>query len=197
MALETTKVVVFDLGGVLLQLRNPIRTFGLDMTEATFLERWLKSPGVREFERGAVDAETFARSMVRELELDMQWQEFLRRFDSWPERIFPEAMALLDAVPAGIGRALLSNINASHWGRTDIAGALDGHFDRIFLSFRTGLLKPDPQAFAQVATAFGLPAEALLFFDDNPLNVSAAIESGMQAFICNGPPDARRVLAQL
>ena len=197
MALENIKVVVFDLGGVLLQLRNPIRTFGLDMTEATFLERWLKSPGVREFERGAVDAETFARSMVRELELDMQWQEFLRRFDSWPERIFPETMALLDAVPAGIGRALLSNINASHWGRTDIAGALDGHFDRMFLSYQTGLLKPDPQAFAQVATAFGLPAETLLFLDDNPLNVSAAIESGLRAFICNGPSDARRVLGQL
>jgi glucose-1-phosphatase len=197
MALENIKVVVFDLGGVLLQLRNPIRTFGLDMTEATFLERWLKSPGVREFERGAVDAETFARSMVAELELDVRWQEFLRRFDSWPERIFPEAMALVDAVPAGIGRALLSNINASHWGRTDIAGALEGHFDRMFLSFRTGFLKPDPQAFAQVATAFGLPAETLLFFDDNPLNVSAAIESGMQAFICNGPSDARHVLGQL
>lgn len=197
MTLKNIKVVVFDLGGVLLQLRNPIETFGLDFTEANFVERWLKSPSVREFERGAVDTETFARSIVDELKLDMHWREFLRRFDAWPERIFPETTALLDAVPAGIGRALLSNINAVHWGRRDISEALAGRLDRTFLSFRTGLLKPDPESFAQVATAFGLASDALLFFDDNPLNVSAAAATGMQAFICKGPSDALRVLRQI
>jgi putative hydrolase of the HAD superfamily len=127
----------------------------------------------------------------------MDSREFLERFDAWPERIYPETIALLDAVPAGIGRALLSNTNATHWDRSDIAAALSGRFDEIFLSFRTGLLKPDQEAFVQVTRAYGMPAEAFLFFDDNRLNVSAAAATGMHAVLCKGPSEALRVLQQI
>jgi putative hydrolase of the HAD superfamily len=197
MALGNIKVAVFDLGGVLLQLKDPVTNFGLELSEAEFLECWLKSPSVREFERGASDAETFGKAIVRELGLAMDWREFLERFDAWPERIYPETIALLDAVPAGIGRALLSNTNATHWDRSDIAAALSGRFDEIFLSFRTGLLKPDQEAFVQVTRAYGMPAEAFLFFDDNRLNVSAAAATGMHAVLCKGPSEALRVLQQI
>jgi putative hydrolase of the HAD superfamily len=197
MTLSNIEVVVFDLGGVLLQLKDPVTNFGLNFSEAEFLERWLKSPSVREFERGASDAETFGRAIVRELGLAMNWREFLQRFDAWPEQIYPETAVLLDAIPESIGRALLSNTNAAHWGRSDISAALCGGFDKTFLSFRTGLLKPDRAAFAQVTEAYGMPADAFLFFDDNPLNVSAAAAAGMQAVLSKGPGDALRVLQQM
>jgi putative hydrolase of the HAD superfamily len=197
MSLRNIKVVVFDLGGVLLQLNDPIETFGLDMSESEFLECWLRSPSVREFERGATDSETFARAVVEELKLVMRWQDFLKRFNAWPDRIFPETTALLDAIPAGVGRVLLSNTNAAHWGRDGISSALAGRLDRTFLSFDTGLLKPDREAFDQVISAYGMSAERFLFFDDNPLNVSAAIDAGMKAVLCKGPADALRVLRQL
>ena len=191
------KAVVFDLGGVLLQLRDPVETFKVQMPPTLFLERWLKSPSVRQFERGASDAGTFARAMVQELELPMDWQEFLRRFDSWPERIFPETTALLGSIPEGIAKLLLSNTNAAHWGRSDIGPSLSRLFDRTFLSFETGLLKPDGEAFLQVIAAYDMPAHAFLFFDDNPLNVAAAVETGMQAVLCKGAAEAMRVTQDL
>lgn len=191
------KVVIFDLGGVLLQLRDPIETFEVRMPAALFLERWLLSPAVRDFERGASDAETFAKAVVQEMELSMDWQEFLQRFDAWPERLFPETAALLGGIPRGIGKVLLSNTNAAHWSRIDIASSLTGCFDRTFLSFHTGLLKPDREAFLQVMAAYDMPARAFLFFDDNPLNVAAAVETGMQAVIVRGPSEAMRVLQRL
>lgn len=191
------KVVVFDLGGVLLQLRDPVETFKVQMPVTLFLERWLKSPSVREFERGESDAETFAKAIVREMELPMEWQEFLKRFDAWPERIFPEATALLDGIPDDVRKVLLSNTNAAHWGRSDIAASLAGRFDRTFLSFETGLLKPDHEAFSQVIAAYGMPAQSFLFLDDNPLNVAAAVETGMQAVLCKGAAEATRVLQSL
>jgi putative hydrolase of the HAD superfamily len=197
MSLENIKVVVFDLGGVLLQLRDPVENFAVQMSGSEFLERWLRSPSVREFERGACNAETFAKAIVKELELAMDWQEFLQRFDAWPERIYPGTTALLDAIPAGVGRAILSNTNAAHWGRNDIATSLSSRFDRTFLSFRTGLLKPDREAFVQVTAAYALPAGAFLFFDDNPLNVAAAAATGMKAVLCRGPAEAMRVLQQM
>jgi glucose-1-phosphatase len=197
MTFRNIKVVVFDLGGVLLQLKDPVENFGLALSETEFLERWLRSPSVREFERGASDAETFGRKIVEELGLDMNWRDFLTRFDAWPERIYPETAALLDGIPAGIGRVLLSNTNAAHWARSDISSALSGRLDRTFLSFRTGLLKPDREAFVQVTAAYGMRSDAFLFFDDNPLNVSAAAAIGMHAVLCKGPLDALRVLQQI
>jgi len=197
MSFGNIKVVVFDLGGVLLQLKDPIETFRLDISEGEFLERWLRSPSVREFERGATDPESFARAIVDELQLVMHWKEFLTCFDAWPERLFPETEVLLDAIPAGIGRALLSNTNPAHWGRKDISYTLSGKLDRLFLSFDTGLLKPDREAFDQVIEAYGNAAGTFLFFDDNPLNVSAAVDAGMKAVLCKGPTEALRVLRQL
>lgn len=191
------KALVFDLGGVLLQLRDPVATFKVEMPPALFLEHWLRSPSVREFERGASDAETFAKSIVQEMDLAMDWQEFLQRFDAWPERIFPETTALLDAIPSGVAKVLLSNTNAAHWGRSDIAASLSGRFDRTFLSFETGLLKPDHEAFLQVIAAYEMPAHAFVFFDDNPLNVAAAVETGMQAVLCKGPADVMRITRNL
>ncbi len=193
-ASDPVKAIVFDLGGVLLELRDPIENFRLRITESEFLERWLLSSSVRAFERGTIDAQAFARSVVEELDLQMEWPDFLDRFDAWPVALFPDTLALLDAIPSGIKRGLLSNTNAIHWGRTDICGCLAGRFDREFLSYQTRLLKPDRESFLQVTEGLGCQPRQILFFDDNPHNVSAAAATGMQAFLAKSPADVREVL---
>jgi glucose-1-phosphatase len=191
---DPVKAVVFDLGGVLLELRDPIENFQLCMPEAEFLGRWLLSPSVRAFERGVIDAQSFARSIVEEMELPMDWPDFLERFDAWPLSLFPDTLALLDAIPSGIKRGLLSNTNANHWERTDISGGLTGRFDREFLSYQTRLLKPDQESFLQVPEGLGCLPRQILYFDDNPRNVTAAAATGMQAFMARSPADVRQVL---
>jgi hypothetical protein len=54
------KVLLFDLGGVLLRLNSPADIFGLQMSEEEFLQLWIHSPSVRQYECGSIDAETFA-----------------------------------------------------------------------------------------------------------------------------------------
>ena len=188
------KVILFDLGGVLLNLNDPIETFGLKISEVEFMERWLRSPAVREFERGAIDAESFARLIVTEAELPYDWQEFLQRFDSWPDRLFDETIGVLNAIPDNIKLALLSNINALHWGRDDIAGQLGGCFDHSFLSYETGLMKPDWEAFELVVNTYECRPVEILFFDDNPLNVTAAANYGIQAVLVVGIDDVSLAL---
>lgn len=186
--------VVFDLGGVLLRLADPLELFELEVTEAEFHALWLRSKSVREFERGAIDAQAFAESVVRELALPMAPARFRERFDAWPQALFPETPALLESIPDGVQRVLLSNTNAAHWGRPDISGALAGRFDLTFLSYRTGILKPDRAAFAQVARACRCAPGELLLFDDNPGNIAAARDFGMRAHLVKGPADARALL---
>ncbi len=96
------KVILFDLGGVLLRLNDPIETFGLQIDQNEFKERWLRSPSVRTFESGGMSTEEFARNIVAEAELPYDWQEFLRRFDAWPDRLFDETIDVLNAIPKHI-----------------------------------------------------------------------------------------------
>ena len=180
------KVILFDLGGVLLNLNDPIETFGLQIDQGEFKDRWLRSPSVRTFESGGINTEEFARNIVAEAELPYDWQEFLQRFDAWPGQLFKQTLSVLQAIPAKYNRALLSNINALHWGRDDIAGQLAGCFDHEFLSYETGLIKPDREAFELVVNTYNCKPCEILFFDDSPLNVTAAADYGIQAVLAIG-----------
>ena len=183
------KLVLFDLGGVLLHLNDPLITFGLDCSEAEFHQTWLLSPAVREFERGAITAEQFASSVTREMQLPYDAKMFLERFVAWPGSPFPDAIDLVGRIPEHYACAILSNTNALHWQSLDIDSRFGNRFERYFLSYETGLLKPDDQAFANVAEQYDCAPEEILFFDDNPLNVSAANEMGMHAILCRTGAD--------
>jgi putative hydrolase of the HAD superfamily len=54
-------------------------------------------------------------------------------------------------------------------------------FDIIVDASLTGVLKPDPRAFASAAEALGLPAEQIVFLDDMPWNVEGAVAAGLAA----------------
>ncbi len=190
------KVILFDLGGVLLKLNDPAETFGLQGSDTEFKERWLRSPSVRIFESGMIDTEEFAKRIVDEADLPYDWQEFIKRFHSWPGELYDETIGLLDAIPTTYSRALLSNINALHWGREEISGRLSPYLDRTFLSFETGLVKPDREAFDLVVETFQCKPGEILFFDDTPSSVYAAIESGMQAEVAKGIDSVKNVLIQ-
>jgi HAD superfamily hydrolase (TIGR01509 family) len=195
-ATHNISVVLFDLGGVLLHLRDIGSNFALTGDEEQFLRNWLLSPAVRDFERGAIPAEEFGRRIISEMHLPYDWQEFLLRFDRWPERIYPGVPELLSNLSARYNLALLSNTNAVHWGRRDIAGILDPLFDGVFLSFRTGLLKPDRESFEQVSAHFECQLQEILFLDDNPLNVDAANAIGLRAHVTRGIDGIRNVFAR-
>ncbi len=51
------RVPLFDLGGVLLKLQDPIETVGLQIDAAEFKQQWLRSPSVRQCENGVIDTE--------------------------------------------------------------------------------------------------------------------------------------------
>ncbi len=183
------KVILFDLGGVLLKLRDPISTFGLQIDEAEFLRTWIMSPSVRALESGQVDAREFAQRMIAEMELPMSWQELLKRFNNWPDGFYPKAIDLLGRIPSRYPCAILSNTNAVHWQQVDLPGKFGNRFDRYFLSYESGLLKPDQDSFLQVSASYACRPEEIIFFDDNPLNVAAAGNAGMSSVCVRGPDE--------
>ena len=191
------RILLFDLGGVLLRLNDPAQTFGLKLDEAEFLQRWIHSESVRRFEKGDLDPAIFATHIVAEIELPYTAGEFLERFASWPDALYDGILDLLDEIPPGFAKALLSNTNAIHWERDGIASALEKRFDKLFLSYVTGRLKPDTDAFRHAQEAFSCAPAEIAFFDDNPTNVSAAADFGCRAFLTRGIDELQATLRTL
>jgi len=183
---SSIQLVLLDLGGVLLNLHDPLTTFGLDMPQEEFMETWLLSPSVREFERGDISSAQFASDIVEEFALPYTSTDFLRRFESWPDAMYDGVPELLESISRHRHIALLSNTNEVHWNRDDIAGCLVPLIPKVFLSYQTQHLKPEAQAFEDVLQHFVIDADRVLFLDDNPLNINAAKRCGMQAHLTRG-----------
>lgn len=190
------QVVLLDLGGVLVELSG-VAEFGsmLGKSEVSEVWRtWLGSPAVRRFERGATDPDTFAQELVAELSLPIAPATFLERFATWARALYPGALTLIEQLRSQTTVACLSNTNDLHWQGPMRRFGLHGAFDQCFLSHQLGCLKPDRDVFDRVQQSLGVPAEAVLFLDDNQINVDAAREAGFDAHVAHGVTGAQAVL---
>lgn len=188
-------VVVFDMGGVLVELGPHTDLIGATALDAeTFWSRWLASPAVRAFERGGCGAEEFGRAAVQELGLDSSPEEFIDRFLAWPKGLFPGAAELVSDLRSSTRVVLLSNTNALHWSGQPQADTITSMTDDAFLSFEMGVVKPDREIFDAVAMTLGVAPAELLFVDDNQVNVDGAVAAGWQAAVAKGPDQAATVI---
>jgi putative hydrolase of the HAD superfamily len=193
------RVVLFDLGGVLVDLSGvPTMLQWMDnrVSRDELLKMWLMSPVVRAFESGRATPEAFADQLIAEMGLPVERTRLLEEFARWPEGLFPGALDLVDRVPRRYTRATLCNTNALHWPRLMEDMRLSGAFDHYFASHLIGKIKPDEEAFQHVTEELECRAEEVLFLDDNQLNVEAAKRFGMVAVQVRGVIAAERVLVE-
>lgn len=189
--------VVFDLGGVLAEFGGVERMTALARvaSDDEMWQRWLTCEWVRAFERGQCDPREFAAGVVGDWSLEIDAEQFLDEFATWlvgPCRGAEELVAeVRERVPVGC----LSNTNPVHWTAGAGRWPLMRAFDHTFLSFELGMVKPDAEIFTHVVEALGLPAQQVLFLDDNRLNVDAARAVGFAAERVQGVDEARGALA--
>ena len=96
--------------------------------------------------------------------------------------IRPEAVATIEAAKAAGKRlAILSNELDLFYG-ADFRKRLPllQMFDVIVDATYTGILKPDPRAYAAVTEALGLPVGECVFVDDQKRNADGGVKAGMR-----------------
>jgi glucose-1-phosphatase len=195
---ESVDLVLFDLGGVLIEVagvRGMLELTGMGSEEELW-RRWLACPWVRRFESGGCSETEFAAGVVADWRLDLSPAAFLDAFRDWPTGPLPGATELVAQTRASVATGCFSNTNALHWHGHISAWPMAGLFDHRFLSFELGLLKPDVAAFAHVAGLLEVPAGRVLFLDDNPVNVAGAAAAGFQAAHAAGVGQARQRLIE-
>ena len=195
---EPVDLVLFDLGGVLIEIsgvRAMLELTGME-SEEDLWRRWLTCRWVRLFESGRCSETEFAAGVVADWQLELSPAAFLEAFRNWPTRPLPGAAELVAQTRARAATGCFSNTNALHWYGHIATWPLASLFDHRFLSFELGALKPDTAAFAQVADLLEVPAERVLFLDDNAVNVAGAAAAGFQAARATGVDEARQHLVE-
>lgn len=185
------------MGGVLVEL-GPASDLlaGQEISSDLFWERWLSSEVVRDFESGGCTVEEFGERLVDDLGLAGSGADFIERFTNWPKGLFDGAEELLADLGDGIESAVLSNTNALHWETQVDHERVAALFDHTFLSYQLGLAKPDAEIFEAVLARLGVPANEVVFLDDNQVNVDGARRVGIDAALTKGIDAARSALAE-
>ena len=196
---EELSVLLFDLGGVLVELpERPIFADWMDHAPSSGqeLSNWLTSPAARAFEKGEISAIRFVEKLANEMKLSIAPEKILSVFTFWPKGLFPGTKALIERILPHYSLAIFSNTNELHWPRLMTEMELEGCFDHYFASFMIGMAKPDPAAFRYVVNALSRAPSEILFLDDSQTNVDAARFVGMKAERVSGIGQVERVLAE-
>ena len=91
--------------------------------------------------------------------------------------------------------SLLSNTNELHWQCccqnwfNANGNRLEDFFDKIFLSQELHLQKPDPEIFKTAIRELGASPAETIFLDDSPINTAAAAACGLQTLTVTADMD--------
>ena len=197
---EPVEALLFDLGGVVIDI-DFNRVFArwaqhANCDVAQLRQRFTHDAAYRSHETGTLSDEAYFASLRASLAIDIADAQFL---DGWNEIFIGEVPGIADLLARAQKRVPLycfSNTNRAHeicWS-TRYAGVMN-NFEKVFVSSTIGLRKPDAAAFQHVVKEIGMPAERILFFDDNADNISGARACGLQAVHVTSPTIVADTLA--
>lgn len=203
------KAVVFDLGGVLIDLhsdragRELIQRHGLSRHSLARLTRSCFESYPRSVTElailGKVETSTYLEAFLRECSVkDLERLRANRLSVIGHER--KDVLTIVEQLrQAGLICCVLSNTIALHWERLGSAREYPclALFDHVFASHLIGSAKPQKEAFGFVANALRVQMSECLLVDDTPLNVEKAKAVGWRGILFISTAQLRRDVSDL
>ena len=181
------RAVIFDFGGVLLDMRWDVareldRAHGLP--KSSVFETLYRCPAWDDIECGAGDPAEWIENAHRELER-RAGRALPRLHEKWrrAQTVIDANLAVVRSLRPPYRCSILSNADLSLRERLKGDLAMDHLFDDIVVSAEVGMAKPRPEIFRLAADRLGLPPAACVFVDDWDQNVDAARAVGMPAVL--------------
>ncbi|PSR57227.1 HAD family phosphatase [Adhaeribacter arboris] len=198
MDLQQVKNIIFDLGGVIINLAyqksvDALRSMSKRQQRIDFTQQ-AQSELFDLYETGQITSEVFRQGLRdtygiegEDSALDEAWNAML--LDIPPERI-----QLLQALGKKYRLFLLSNTNAIHaerFNRTvrEVSGlpGLDSLFEKTYYSHLVGMRKPSAAIFEHILIKNDLKATETLFIDDSLQHIEGARKLGLQTLHLQPP----------
>lgn len=191
MAFNPVKNIVFDLGGVFLDVdyqktRQAFINFGI-INFDDFYQQSFSNPLFTDLEKGLITTDVFysnfreaTASKLTNNQIKYAWNAMLGSFRKSSISILPQLKEQYNIY-------LLSNTNAIHYEAfTDIYKkgfdntSFDSHFHKAYYSHLFNERKPEKIAYETILTENNLQAAETLFVDDTMKNIEGAQFAGLQ-----------------
>jgi len=188
------KTIIFDLGGVLIDLDREacVRAFEqLGVLDAdSYLSAYIQQGIFLELEEGKLTDEEFC-DKFRELSINKNitndqirdgWCKFLLDIPDYKLHLLLELRKKYQVFMLSNTNRMVSGYYKKHHF-TKHGRDIHHYFDRLYLSYEIGCVKPDRRIYEHLIADSGINPQETLFLDDGEKNIIAAKELGFQTYL--------------
>jgi len=192
------KAVIFDLNGVFIQGEKLSKKFERDfgISSEQFLPELSR---ILEIGRrpGAENMFNYWKPVLEKWDIALNEKEF---FDYWfkSEKLNPEMIVLAQELKHKNLKLIILSNNFKE--RSEYYGHytwIDSIFDKVYFSWKTGFVKPDPRAWEKALEEMNLNPEDCVYFDDQKKNLKVAESIGIKSFMFVDESTTRKILESL
>ncbi len=191
-ALNNIETIIFDLGGVVLNL-DPQKTFDAfaaitGLTQKELIEAGEKA-AFKQYEKGEISSQDFRLALKNIFNKDIQDQEI---DDAWNAMLLDlpkDRLDLIGSLKQKYKTYVLSNTNEIHIAafdkivyKTSGGNKIQDYFLEVYYSHKVGMRKPDAEIFEMVIEKNFLHASKTLFIDDTLEHIESAKKVGLQTW---------------
>jgi FMN phosphatase YigB (HAD superfamily) len=182
--------IIFDLGGVLLNLdysrtEQAFRDLGIKNFDEMF-SQLKQTPLFDDLEVGRIGRAEFVHGVRAAAGIEVSDEEILKAWNAMLMDFPLHRLQLLQQLRLHYDLFLLSNTNEVHEEAFNLilnqahGISIAMLFDKVYLSHRIAMRKPDAVVFQHILDENGLQAQHTLFIDDSPQHIEAAKTLGIQ-----------------
>lgn len=203
------KNIVFDLGGVLLDLDRDAAVEALSELgfhqAAELLDPYLQRGIFLQMERGEISAAEFHQyvrsqiadnTTVTDSQIDLALNKFLVGIPSYKLTMLLELRKRFKVYMLSNTNTIAFNYVKQSMFSSQGLGVND-YFDQLFLSYKMKVLKPDPEIFGKMTEQTGLREDETLFIDDSKANIETARKLGFKVYLAKENEDFRELFKNI
>ena len=133
------------------------------------------------------ELDKWIESVSRLYDFNVTKEEFLKAYEEEYDNVvyYKDVVNYIHSLKNRCRIGVLSNLIILDKKRLDKQVDLS-KFDKVFLSFELGLIKPNKDIYEKVTELLGIDGKDILFFDDRLDNVEGARSCGWQAYQASG-----------
>ncbi|PCI76909.1 MAG: hypothetical protein COB20_09505 [SAR86 cluster bacterium] len=195
---DNIKLILFDLGGVLVELGDVSDMWADkkgDYAEEDFWTLWLNDDSIQAIDCGKMEIGEFLNLWIENWNLEISVEDLKKIYREFVRNPYPGALELIEDCRKNYTVACLSNMTAGHWPIVQDFGFADC-FDHMFISCLTNSCKPNRRAYEIVLEQCPFEPHEILFIDDNVTNLKSAEELGINILEARTAVGAREALVQ-
>jgi len=192
--MQNIKAIIFDLGGVLLDIDfkkvcTSFKTLGANNFEEIYSQHEC-DPIFENLETGKISEEDFCLALKKYTKESVTNKEIA---DAWNSILLDFRLSSLNSLKKLKNKYslfLLSNTNTIHqqafnkiFENTVGEGSFNSFFDKAYYSHEIGLRKPNADAYQYILQENNLQPYETLFIDDTPGNIEGAKAVGMPTIL--------------